>query len=85
MNTICCLICGKPLSVRMAKGRKSQKPFIMLICPSDGRHFRAFISDQDYIKKVLEEKGTGTKGRVEPALAAICTNTVQGESEEDDS
>ena len=83
MNTISCLICGKSLSVRMAKGRKSGKPFIMLICPKDGRHFRAFISDQTYVSRVIEERveaeGTGTRGRVEPAPTGICTNTVQGE------
>jgi hypothetical protein len=25
----------------------------MLICPADGRHLRAFISDQGYVKRVL--------------------------------
>jgi hypothetical protein len=45
----------------MAKGRASNKPFIMLICPKDGRHFRAFISDQTYINKVLEEKTKGMR------------------------
>ncbi|MFC1865097.1 hypothetical protein ACFLYB_00045 [Chloroflexota bacterium] len=57
MKEINCLICSNPLSIRMAKGRSSNKPFIMLVCPNDGRHFRAFISDQDYIKKILDEKG----------------------------
>ncbi len=69
MKEILCLICSSPLSVRMAKGRSSNKPFIMLVCPNDGRHFRAFISDQDYIRKILAAKGgsnmkgMGTKGR----------------------
>jgi hypothetical protein len=45
----------------MAKGRISNKPFIMLICPKDGRHFRAFISDQTYIARVLEEKTRGMR------------------------
>ena len=49
-----CLICGSPLSVRVARGRKSNKPFLMLVCPKDGRHFRAFISDKAYVGKVLE-------------------------------
>jgi hypothetical protein len=25
----------------------------MLICPQDGRHFRDFINDQGYVKRVL--------------------------------
>ncbi|APV44771.1 hypothetical protein Dform_01449 [Dehalogenimonas formicexedens] len=81
MNTVNCLICGSPLSIRTAKGRESNKPFIMLICPKDGRHFRAFISDQNYIKKVLEEKGTGTKGTGSDSTADICTKQSTGEGE----
>ena len=62
MNTIQCPICSNPLSVTVARGRKSNKPFIMLKCDRDGRHFRGFITDQAYVKKVLEEQtiqGTG--------------------------
>jgi len=65
MKEINCPICSKPLSVRVAKGRKSNKPFIMMVCQEDGRHFRGFITDQNYVKNVLEEqvlKGTGTEG-----------------------
>lgn len=65
MNTINCPICSSPLSVTIAKGRKSNKPFIMLKCEQDGRHFRGFITEQDYVKKVLNEQiqhGTGSEG-----------------------
>jgi hypothetical protein len=48
-----CLICGTPLSLRLARGRKSGKPFLMLICPIDGRHFRGFITHRDYVAGVL--------------------------------
>lgn len=48
-----CLICQQPLTLRLARGRKSGKPFLMLICPSDGRHFRGFINDQEYVRQVL--------------------------------
>ena len=48
-----CLVCRKPLAVRLARGRKSGKPSIMLICPSDGRHFRGFINDRAYVGQVL--------------------------------
>jgi hypothetical protein len=50
-----CLICQLPLSLRMARGRKSGKPFLMLICSADGRHFRGFINDQAYVKQVLDK------------------------------
>lgn len=49
-----CLVCKGSLEVRLAKGRKSAKIFLMLVCPVDGRHFRGFINDQDYVKGVLE-------------------------------
>ena len=52
--TIPCLVCGGPLTVHQAFGRKSKKPFIMLRCGQDARHFRAFITDQVYVRQVLE-------------------------------
>jgi hypothetical protein len=55
-----CPVCAIPLIIKSASGRKSNKSFIMLVCPKDGRHFRAFITDQSYVKKVLDSKGRGT-------------------------
>ncbi len=52
--SIPCLVCGEPLTFRPAEGRKSHKPFIMLVCGIDGRHFRAFINDQKYVAQVLK-------------------------------
>ena len=52
-HPIPCLICGQALDLRTARGRRSGKPFIMLICPIDGRHFRGFITDQTYVTQVL--------------------------------
>ncbi len=49
-----CMICGEPLRVALARGRKSGKPSVMLICPSDGRHFRAFINDRGYVSRVVD-------------------------------
>lgn len=54
MNTIGCPVCSKPLSVTVTKGRKSNKPFIMLKCDVDGRHFRGFITDQDFVRRILQ-------------------------------
>ncbi len=56
MNTIGCPVCSKPLSVTVAKGRKSNKPFIMLKCDVDGRHFRGFITDQDFVRRILQNR-----------------------------
>lgn len=55
MKEISCPICSAKLMIRTAKGRKSNKPFIMMVCPVDGRHFRGFITDQSYIKRILSE------------------------------
>ena len=53
MKSIKCLVCKGELTVSAAQGRKSNKPFVMLKCSQDGRHFRAFINDQEYVKKVM--------------------------------
>ena len=52
--SISCLVCGTALLVRSARGRKSGKPFLMLMCRRDGRHFRAFVNDQAYVRSVLD-------------------------------
>ena len=59
-----CVVCGGALALRVARGRKSGKPFLMLICTEDGRHFRAFINDQAYVRGVLDglESGPGEGG-----------------------
>lgn len=48
-----CPICGDSLTVTLARGRKSGKPFVMLICVRDGRHFRGFINHRPYVEQVL--------------------------------
>lgn len=75
MKGIGCPVCGTALSVRLARGRKSQKAFVFLRCPTEGRHFRAFISDRTFVEHVIaagevklvndskSEKPTGTAGR----------------------
>ena len=61
MKSIRCLVCKGELTISAAQGRKSKKPFVMLKCSQDGRHFRAFITDQEYVKKVMAgvEKPSG--------------------------
>ena len=60
MKQMRCLVCGGPIDVRPARGRKSHKPFIMLVCSRDGRHFRAFINDQEFVARVM---GAGNRSR----------------------
>ncbi len=60
------------LDTRIARGRKSNKPFLMLICPKNGRHLRGFISDKEFVGSVIEKAGiqtnstgkTGTEGEM---------------------
>ena len=52
-NMPSCPVCRQALSVELAHGRKSGKAFVMLRCPLDGRHFRGFISDRDFVSGVL--------------------------------
>ena len=53
-TSIPCIVCGETLTVRLARGRRSGKPFVMLVCSRDGRHFRAFVNDQAYVSRVLK-------------------------------
>jgi hypothetical protein len=48
-----CPVCSTGLVIRLVHGRKSGKPFVMLICPKDGRHIRAFINDKKFVGEVL--------------------------------
>ena len=54
IHSIPCPVCQLDLSVRPSHGRKSGKPFLMFICPQDGRHFRGFITHQGFLNQVLE-------------------------------
>ena len=54
-KSIPCIICGESLTVSLARGRKSGKPFVMLICSRDARHFRAFVNDQEYVRQILNK------------------------------
>ena len=49
-----CHLCGRQLQAQLVHGRKSRKPFVMLVCPADGRHMRTFVGDAGYVGKVVE-------------------------------
>ena len=52
-GSVRCPVCGQSLAIRLARGRRSGKPFVMMLCAVDGRHFRAFISDENYVRGVI--------------------------------
>jgi hypothetical protein len=54
LSQIICPVCRNPLSFRIARGRKSGKPFLMVICSRDGRHFRGFVGDQTYVRGLID-------------------------------
>ena len=56
MTEVGCPICGVTLKLTIAKSRKSKTPrtFLMLACPKDGRHFRGFMSDRDFVQRTLD-------------------------------
>ena len=49
-----CLVCKEPLTMRLARGRRSGKAFVMLLCGRDARHFRAFVNDRDFVSRVVD-------------------------------
>ncbi len=67
-----CPVCRQPLDLRIARGRKSGKTFLMLICAHDARHFRGFINDRAFVDGVLsrlENHKPGENARVGPETA----------------
>jgi len=53
-QSLLCPVCANPLAFQITRGRKSGKPSLMMKCPRDGRHFRGFICDRDYLQRLLE-------------------------------
>ena len=62
MNNIPCPVCSTSLQLSPARSRKSKKPktFLMLCCPADGRHFRGFIQDVEFVGKIIDAAGIST-------------------------
>jgi hypothetical protein len=55
MNPIICLVCHGPIDIKISETRKSQKPCINMRCERDGRHFRAFITDREFVENMMAE------------------------------
>jgi hypothetical protein len=49
-----CPVCGAILHTQVCSGQKRRK-CLMLFCPTDGRHFRAFINEPAVVRIVEEE------------------------------
>lgn len=52
---ILCPVCGDPLSLQIASGRKSGKTFLMWKCLRDGRHFRGFITYRPFVEGLIRD------------------------------
>ncbi len=48
-----CLICGAALKVALTRSQKG-KVAVGLSCPVDGRHFRGFVNDRDYVTRTIQ-------------------------------
>ncbi len=57
MDAITCLVCRGPIDIRFGTTRRARKPCINMRCRSDGRHFRAFIVDREFVDRMMDEAG----------------------------
>jgi len=46
-----CPVCGAEIEMNLCHGRKGKKA-IMLYCPVNGRHFRAFVNEPQIVTDV---------------------------------
>lgn len=61
MEPIACPICATAVSVRATRSARG-KVALMLACPRDGRHFRAFINDAAFVAGVVDRLETSEAG-----------------------
>ena len=62
---ICCPVCGASLKVTTSTS-KAGKVALVLVCPRDGRDFRAFINNREYVRRVMDSLES-TQGSVSGA------------------
>lgn len=84
IGNVRCPLCQTALRFSIASSRKAKrrKVFVMLTCPVDPRHLRAFISDQAFVSKLVAQTegglaatGTGTEGGEAPQEASSISTT----------
>ena len=72
LGNVRCPLCQTALRFSLASSRRAKvkKHFVMLVCPTDDRHFRGFISDQQFVGRLIAQTeaatGTGTEGGEAP-------------------
>ena len=49
-----CLVCDRQISMELRKNERNGRPFLMLVCPVDGAHFRAFINEREYVAQIVK-------------------------------
>lgn len=54
---LACPVCRAPIQVRPARGRKSKQPSVILVCGRNGCHFRGFITDREFVARVIGAAG----------------------------
>ena len=47
-----CLVCHGPVNLTLRTRKKPGKQYLMLLCGSDPRHYRAFINDEAFVRRV---------------------------------
>lgn len=70
-QSIQCPVCGDPIAFQITKSKKSGKPSLMMKCPRDGRHFRAFICDKKFVEDVLVKLQTKESSNQNSGLPLI--------------
>ena len=63
MTEIGCPVCGAAMKLSTARSSKAKNPktFLMLTCPVDGRHFRGFINDQEFVSRAMDKTLAGER------------------------
>jgi hypothetical protein len=69
-----CPVCNEPMAFQIARGRKSGKPFLMVKCLRDGRHFRGFVGDKEYVTRLLVRLEMGNSNNTITENLAIKEN-----------
>jgi hypothetical protein len=62
------------MAFQIARGRKSGKPFLMVKCLRDGRHFRGFVGDKEYVTRLLDRLEMGNSNNTITENLAIKEN-----------
>lgn len=54
MSNVNCPVCKHKLDIGLRQNERNERFYLMMVCPVDGAHFRAFINDRDYVAKAVK-------------------------------